>query len=192
MACLVDPELVFVQNQTYASDAALVLSCSRREVLAERVRTAVELLTEGEVALLILSGDGRKGDERRPSEARRMRNLAIEFGATADQLVMEERSQTTIGNAKECRRLIASCPKLSKLRSFKVVTSAWNSLRAEIIFRNHFPPILDLHSHPSSYGITRDNWQESQEGLKLVRKEVRLIGELVTNGYRIPRRPDQA
>ena len=120
-----------------------------------------------------------------------MRELALDLGATEEELLLEERSQNTVGNARECYKLITTSPNLSNLRSFKIVTSAYHSLRAEMIFRRHFPTKLDLHSHPSSYGITRNNWRQSREGIKLVGKEVMLIGKLIAAGYRMPRSFDE-
>lgn len=67
--------------------------------LRRRVVHGIELLKSGAADRIVFSGGPKKG---LPAEARVMRQLAVVQGVYDDQIILEEASQSTLGNAAAC------------------------------------------------------------------------------------------
>jgi uncharacterized SAM-binding protein YcdF (DUF218 family) len=74
-------------------------------------------------------------DDARESGAEVMKALAIELGVQEDKIITEDKSQNTMENAKELKKLLT--PK--KQRKIGLVTSALHMPRSERVFRQVFP-----------------------------------------------------
>ena len=95
--------------------------------LVDRVRLGVDLLRRGHANRLVLSGGS---PDARPSEAETMRRLAISFGATDAQLVLEEASRSTFENARFTAQLLGAAEVI-------LVTCDFHLARATAHFRSH-------------------------------------------------------
>jgi len=116
-------------------DAIVVLGCrvydDGRPSLSLRRRTerAVELWRRGLAPTIVLTG----GLGTAPiSEAAAAAAIARELGVPRDALVLEERSTTTEETAREAATVADAARVL-------VVTDSYHVLRAERVFRRHFP-----------------------------------------------------
>jgi len=74
-------------------------------------------------------------DDAHESGAEVMKAFAIELGVNEDKIITEDKSQNTMENCTELKRLLD--PK--KQRNIGLVTSAWHMLRSERVFRQVFP-----------------------------------------------------
>jgi uncharacterized SAM-binding protein YcdF (DUF218 family) len=119
-------------------DAIVVLGCrvtphgTASSALARRARRGAALLADGRASRLVLTGG--VGDHA-PSEARAALAIAREAGADADRIVLEERSTSTLENARFAREVLPDA------RSVLVVTDAYHALRAARFFRAHFEEV---------------------------------------------------
>jgi uncharacterized SAM-binding protein YcdF (DUF218 family) len=100
-----------------------------------RVRYAVALLHAGYGATLVVSGGPRR--HGRPSAAPAMRALALRLGVAAEKIIVEERSSTTAGNAREVAALLQ--PHAGD--GILLVTSALHMRRAKLCFARHGVPV---------------------------------------------------
>ena len=78
--------------------------------------------------------EGRR-DDAQESGAEVMKAFAIELGVSEDKIITEDRSQNTMENCMELKRLLD--PK--KQRNIGLVTSASHMPRSECVFRKVFP-----------------------------------------------------
>jgi len=177
------PNDVFRQDPTERADLAIVVGASDPDHLRHRITAGVSLVKAGRVSLLLLSGDGRKKHPEGLSEAERMKTIALKAGISASALVVEDSSQDTIANAKECAQMLKSVSALQKVRSAFLVSSAWHMHRLYLIMRRHLPRQVALSCCPATEGISATNWQMTPQGRALVENELRLIEKLLKTGY---------
>jgi uncharacterized SAM-binding protein YcdF (DUF218 family) len=93
--------------------------------LRRRVGRGVDLYKEGAADLIVLSGGGPM------PEAEIMRDVALAAGVPADALLLEPASCDTLGNARECARLLAA----RGLQSVILVSDRTHLPRAALLFR---------------------------------------------------------
>ncbi len=109
-------------NAVFPADCAIVFGAAVRPVfdaegrvvsvttgpgIYRRVATAVELLRQGRVERLFLSGG--KGEGNQKSEAQVMRDVALSLGAAGDSLTLEDQSRSTWENLQNTRSLTSDC-----------------------------------------------------------------------------------
>jgi SanA protein len=96
------------------ASAAIVFGAGLRRdgrpttVLADRVRTAVDLYQAGRVPLLVMSGTVRQGYDEPAS----MRSLAVELGVPEDAIVLDPSGDRTFETCLGTRRRFGSGPVL--------------------------------------------------------------------------------
>jgi len=116
------------------ADAIVVLGAALRApgvagpALRRRVAHAVRLLADGAAGHMVLSG-GVVGPP--PAEAVVMRDLAMEMGAPAERLVMEDQARNTFENAVYTGRIMRE----RGWRRVLVVTDPFHVPRALYVFR---------------------------------------------------------
>jgi len=124
-------------------DAIVVLGCRvtprghASPSLARRARHGVSLLGQGVAPVIAFTGGVCGGGA---SEARAAANVARGLGVRDDQMVLEERSTSTEGNAREAAKL------LSAAKRVVVVTDAYHTFRAERVFGRHFAQVVAVGS----------------------------------------------
>lgn len=105
--------LHFSGNTSFPAECAVVFGAAVREGdeagpgIYRRVETAVHLYKEGSVQKLFLSGGLGEGNAL--SEARVMRDLAIEMGADPEVISLEEEATSTWQNIEFVQPLILDC-----------------------------------------------------------------------------------
>ena len=177
------PKDVFRHDIADRADVAIVVGSPDPEHLRHRISAGVSLIKSGKTAKLILSGDGRKKDPEKRSEADRMREFAIKAGVSANAIITEDTSHDSIANAKECARLLKTDSTLQSVKSAFLVSSAWHMLRLFIMMRRYLPNKISLYCHPATEGVTAANWQTSPQTRAIVDNELRLIEKLLKTGF---------
>ena len=109
------------------ADAIVVLGCAAAGRLKRRLERGVRLYQDGAAPLLLLSGGGIG----KVPEAETMRRMALARGIPKAALLIEPRSRDTIGNARECARLL----RRRGLRSVILVSDRTHLPRAALLFR---------------------------------------------------------
>lgn len=162
---------------TATSDIILVLGCSLRfrDVLRDRVAKAAALRKSGAASKLLLSG-GPNNEEGLP-ESHVMREMALELGVTENDILVEDRSLDTLANARYSAPILRE----QGVRAAHLVTSAYHSYRAGIIFRSVIPEVRFFLA-PCEDSFTAPELERRN------RKEERLLAELADMGIEIPPR----
>ncbi len=120
-------------NSPAASDAAIVLGAHAfyngvwNPCLVSRVRQGVRLLQGGRVRRLVLSGGVDREDG--VVEADAMRQIALQFGAAPNRLLLETRSTSTAENL----RFSSLIMRASGLRRVVIVSDPYHLPRAGLI-----------------------------------------------------------
>lgn len=100
------------------------------DALVDRLALGVQLINEGQVERLLLTGGT---NDSRPTEAAVMARLARERGLTDAQLVLEPKSRSTFENALHCAAILRAENDLEVL----LVTCDFHVARAAAQFRAH-------------------------------------------------------
>jgi uncharacterized SAM-binding protein YcdF (DUF218 family) len=132
----------------------------------QRVEHAVELLKQGAGGpdgKLILSGGSIY---RETTWAELMRRRALELGVPLDRIVVQDKSTTTLEDA----RFTADVVRSLRLKRVVVVTSPWHSRRALKVFRLVAPDICWVSS-PSRSELP-DEWWKDPDATRCIASEV--------------------
>lgn len=113
---------------------------------AERILEGIQLMKQGVADTLILSGGSGSLTDRTKSEARMLRQFAIDFGIPDERIVVEPDSRNTYENAVETAKLMRQ----HGISSVMLITTASHLPRAMGCFRNvgvePIPYGVDFHS----------------------------------------------
>jgi uncharacterized SAM-binding protein YcdF (DUF218 family) len=115
------------------SDAVVVLgarvnySGRWNPCLLARVEHGAKLVKAGQAKYLIVSGGTDLEDGT--NEARAMRDMAIQFGISSQQIILEPKATSTFENLKYAKLILEQ----RKLRSLIVVTEKFHAPRAKLI-----------------------------------------------------------
>lgn len=109
------------------ADAVVVLGCRGAEALRRRLDCGLCLHRAGGAPLLLLSGGGAGT----VPEAESMRAMALAAGVPEAAILVEATSRDTVGNARECARLLRA----RGLFSVILVTDRAHLPRAALLFR---------------------------------------------------------
>lgn len=98
-----------------------------------RTKKGIELYKQAYAPKLLLSGDA--ADPKSPSNAKVMRNFAIDNGVPEEDIIIEENSKDTYQNATES---ILKLIKVGPQQQIILVTSPYHSRRARLEFQRAF------------------------------------------------------
>ncbi len=134
-------QILTVDNGSVKTDVMVVLG----GFAVERPQRAAELFQAGEAPKIILSGSG---------DGLVNRQLLQKIGVPENAMILEDRSISTVENAKFSILL------LRQMGAHKViiVTSWYHSRRALATFK-HFAPDLQFYSRPAYFGYDTKNRQ---------------------------------
>ena len=110
------------------------------ETLVRRAERAAELFHAG-FADAVLATGGVGEDSGGVSEAEAIRTLLVDRGVPMERVLLEDRSTTTLENAAFSAALVGGA-------SMLVVTDSYHALRAERVFRRHFPEAYAVGATP--------------------------------------------
>lgn len=113
-----------------------------------RTEKSVELYKQKRAAKIIFTGGFKTRKDL--SEAEFMANYAIELGASENDVILEEKANTTIGNAFYCKEIMEK----EELKSAIIITSPHHLRRAIYIFKKIIPNrILDFEKSKNNLGF---------------------------------------
>jgi uncharacterized SAM-binding protein YcdF (DUF218 family) len=139
-------------------DAVIVLGCRvgadgrASPALARRAREGARLVRGGRAPRLVLTGGVGTYP---PSEAQAAASIARELGVAEGALVLEERSTSTVENARFARELVPDA------RRVLIVTDGFHAVRARMLFRRHF-------EHVDVAPVTAGPWVRGKGALREV------------------------
>jgi uncharacterized SAM-binding protein YcdF (DUF218 family) len=126
-------ELVVVLGGGYYPSGGFRESGEPSDLTYARVFGGVKTFKNSGAGALVLC-EGRQ-ENARESGAEVMKALTVKLGVDEDKIITEDKSQNTMENAKELKKLLT--PK--KQRKIGLVTSALHMPRSERVFRQVFP-----------------------------------------------------
>ena len=130
---LSDLEIVVVLGVGYYPSGGFRESGEPSELAYVRVFGGVKTFKDSGARALALC-EGRE-ENARESGAEVMKELAVKLGVDEDKIITEDKSQNTMENAKELKKLLIP----EKQRKIGLVTSALHMPRSERVFRQVFP-----------------------------------------------------
>ncbi|MEZ6070938.1 MAG: YdcF family protein [Pirellulales bacterium] len=178
---------LFLSDVEGRTDAAIVFGSSHPTELEQRIRHGCYLFFEGITSRLVLTGDGRHKNRFRQSEAERMAEIAVSLGVPRKQIVVEDRSNTTVENIRNCCEIVCKRSILEP-EFVGLVSSAWHMYRVLMIAEHFLFPSAIFRCLPTQEGWNAENWSESSEGKRLVANELTLIDKLLAQGVQVPTR----
>gem|GEM_PF-1025274 len=181
------PQFLFFNDAECRTTFSIVFGSSDDIELEQRIRHGCHLYLSRLTSRLVLTGDGRFENRFRESEAARMAEMAVLLGVPREYLHIEDRSNTTVENVKQCYQMVGEIDGLVPNR-VALVSSAWHMYRVLIVAEHFFPYSTQFFCHPTTEGWNADNWDESHEGVQLVKNELRLIEQLHEEGVWLPKR----
>jgi uncharacterized SAM-binding protein YcdF (DUF218 family) len=144
--------LLVAEDELHSADAIVVIGGDHKP---ERMQRAAELYQHGYAPLIIISAGTTvlEGDQYLP-EAEVMRWQIHALGVPDVVLMLEQASQSTQENAIDTREICRA----RGIHSILLVTSAYQSSRARLIFRSLFEPDIDVSVQPASQGVCPLCW----------------------------------
>ncbi len=109
-----------------------------------RAREAIELYKSGWAPRLIFSGAAQ--DKSGPSNAEAMRDIALDAGVPADDVITEEEGETTRQNAENTLNIFVD----NDISSVILVTSGYHQRRASLEFNKRAGSTVTVRNHPVS------------------------------------------
>jgi uncharacterized SAM-binding protein YcdF (DUF218 family) len=107
-----------------------------------RAREAIALYKSGWAPKLIFSGAAQ--DKSGPSNAEAMRDIAINSGVPADDIITEDEGETTRQNAENTLNIFVN----NKIASVILVTSGYHQRRASLEFNKRAEGMVSVRNHP--------------------------------------------
>ena len=154
------------------ADAAVVLA---GDPDYERTKTAVRLLLEGQVRLLIVTG----GEPGPGDSATSLRDVALRAGVPAERIRMEQVSHSTHGSME------AILPILERegIRSVAVVTSPYHQRRAVWAARRTLRGIEIVSRPAEPAGWKPEGWWKTRWNRRIVLGEYAKLAYYVLRGW---------
>ena len=154
------------------ADAAVVLA---GDPDYERTKTAVRLLLEGQVRLLILTG----GEPGPGDSATSLRDVALRAGVPAERIRMEQVSHSTYGSMVAIRPILEQ----ERIRSVVVVTSPYHQRRAFWTARRTLRGVEVLSQPADPAGWRPEGWWKTRWGRRIVFGEYARLAYYVLRGW---------
>lgn len=143
-------------------DAVVVVSGGDSD---KRIDKGVQLYKEGWAKVLIFSGAAAEGNI---SNAAAMKNIAVSRGVPAGAILIEEKSKTTIENAKFTAEIVRE----KGYKSMILVTAPYHQRRTYNLFKKELPDVEILNQSAIDESWRKKGWWENNVGRFLT------IGEL--------------
>jgi uncharacterized SAM-binding protein YcdF (DUF218 family) len=154
------------------ADAAVVLA---GDPDYERTKTAVRLLLDGQVGLLILTG----GEPGPGDSATSLRDVALRAGVPAGKIRMEQVSRGTYGSMVAIQPILEQ----ERIRSVVVVTSPYHQRRAFWTARRTLRGVEVLSRPADPAGWKPDGWWKTRWGCRIVLGEYARLAYYILRGW---------
>lgn len=156
------------QDSLSKVDAIVVVSGGDND---SRIEKGVQLWKEGWAKKIIFSGAAAEGNV---SNAKAMKNIAVKSGVPAENILMEEKSKTTLENAQLSAILVTE----NGYKSIILVTSPYHQRRTYELFKKSLPDVKILNQSASDENWRKKGWWETNVGRFLTFGE---LGKLFVN-----------
>jgi uncharacterized SAM-binding protein YcdF (DUF218 family) len=153
------------QDKLQKSDAIVVVSGGDNNA---RIKKGVELYKEDWAPLLVFSGAAAKGDI---SNAKAMERIAVSMGVPSENILIEEKSKTTIENAKFTSDLL----RRKGVESFILVTSPYHQRRTFNLFKKESPAAIIINQSALDENWRKKGWWQNNIGRFLTLGELSKI-----------------
>ncbi|MET3898734.1 uncharacterized SAM-binding protein YcdF (DUF218 family) [Devosia sp. UYZn731] len=162
------------QSSTDKADAALVLGAAvigstPTPVLVERLRHAADLFESGQVRRIVVTGGLSPEDDL--TEAQASKNWLVAEGVPADDVLLEDKSRTTIQNLQFAKPVLEA----NGLGSVLVVSDPLHMRRALMIAGR-----VGIRAEPSPTPTSK--YQSWQTTLPFLAREVWFMGQYLVTG----------
>lgn len=117
----------------FVADVIVCLGSNNTRIARLRALKAVELYRQKKAPVILFSGMGRR--KRKVSEAAFMASLALSLGVPNKQVIVEEHSRSTLGNAHYSKTILEN----NQFKSLILVTDEFHMERALYLFRMTMP-----------------------------------------------------
>ena len=173
--CLTD--LVFVpEEEMVRADIILVPGGSH----VQPMKIASELFN-AEMAPYILPSGGYNSKIEQ-TEWDFLKDIGISLGVPADRILKEDQAKNTFDNARNSWSVIQE--QQIEVRHAIIVCKSFFSRRALMTYQTVFPPSVTFYVKQDSSRLSRNNWYESEFGIKTVLTEAEKITRYF--GHHIP------
>lgn len=136
-----------------------------------RIKKGVELYKEGWAPTLIFSGAAAEGNI---SNAKAMKRIAVKQGVPAEDILIEEKSETTIENAQLTAVLVAEYG----YKNIILVTSPYHQRRTYQLFKKEMPDVNIINQSALDENWRKKGWWENNVGRFLTIGE---LGKIIVN-----------
>lgn len=137
-----------------------------------RIKKTVELYREGWAPVILYSGAAAEGDV---SNAAAMRNISVKMGVPKSAIIIEEKSEDTVQNAKYSAAII----KARGYQSMILVTSPYHQRRTMELFRNELGKDFKIINRSAvDEDWRKRGWWKDEEGRFLTLGE---LGKIFIN-----------
>ena len=149
-----------------SADCAIILGTAAwhnkpSPVFKERINHAIKLYQEGRVKALVLTGGYGKGASF--SESQVARTYCLERGIPAEALFLETKSQTTVENLTEAKKLLVA----EGFRTALIVSDPWHLKRGVLVAQRQ-----GIDAYQS--GTETSRYESSKSRRKFVMRELYL------------------
>jgi len=171
-----------IEDKGYSSKYAIVFGSP--DFQNYRVYEAIKLYKEKRIQKIIFSGGiGRETEEskRNETEAVQMKRLALENGVLEEDIILEDKSSTTIENCANIASMLED--ELESIEGITLISSVWHLKRCLAIAKKCISSKITYLFAPAEDEIAcRDIWKNNEMGRKIIEKEVQLLGKHATQG----------
>lgn len=144
-----------------------------------RVKEAVRLYKDKRAKKLIfMGGIGRETEisKRNETEAIQMKRMALERGVLEEDIIIEDKSTTTIENCLNVATILEK--ELKDLKDIILVSSEWHLKRCLAIAMKYISPDIRYSFGIANDGIAdRENWKKSEQGHRIVLREIAILAK---------------
>jgi len=176
--------LLFQGLEDTGENADCIIVLGSVKAAKYRVPVAAQAYKAGRASKLILCG-GKLRDfpDGKYSEAEHMRQTALAFGVTEEDIILENRSQNTVENILFALIELQRAFWLNKVRRVLLVTTTYHMRRSLAIARYLFPDHIAVVPCPADDTNTRrDNWMNTPVGTERAKGEAMKIVSSVMDG----------
>lgn len=173
-------DYLFLEDQDQKGDIAIVFGIRD---WTDPLEKAIDLYNSKAVSRLLFSGgiNRNSGDH----EARNMYEEALKRGIPERDLLLEDQASNTLENIVFSRKILEDKNLLNDIHVVCAVMANVHARRAMMTLKKNMPSNMILKACPYFYkrfGITKENWMDSEIGNKAVKSELEKINIYLTRG----------
>ena len=172
-----------IRDDGVTAEVALLLGTSPEKAI-ERALAAAELYRAGRVKYIVPSGGVRwEYEGENPSEAELMARVLQENGVPREAIFLENDARTTKENMLCGAIVIHRALSLTKIDHVIIVTSHDHMKRSIGLAKSLLPRTLTVSAYPAFPTISREEYLADCENVKRLDNSLRLMKELVEQGF---------